>query len=70
MTLARPAKRRCEHTGDVFMMELYDRYYVERQFHRVVRERETYRAWSWFWFACCVVAVTGFVCAFYGIIHA
>ena len=52
------------------MTELHDRDYVERQFHRVVRERETYRAWSWFWFAGCVVAVTGFVCAFYGIIHA
>ena len=32
--------------------------YTERQFHRVVRERETLRAWSWIWF---VLALTGWI---------
>jgi hypothetical protein len=44
--------------------------YLEYQFHRVVRERDRLCLWSWFWFGCCVAAVTGFFCAFYGIIHA
>ena len=44
--------------------------YAEAQFQRVVRERDRLRSWSWFWFAGCIVAVTGFVCALYGIIHA
>ena len=32
--------------------------YMEREFHRVVRDRETYRAWSWIWFA---LALTGWI---------
>ena len=30
--------------------------YLEREFHRVARDRETYRAWSWFW---CATAFIG-----------
>ena len=35
--------------------------YTERQFHRVVRDREMYRFWSWFWFVGCVVGWTALV---------
>jgi hypothetical protein len=30
--------------------------YLERQFHRVVVERDNYRGWSWFWF---ILALAG-----------
>ena len=40
--------------------------YLEHELHRVVRERDNYRAWSWLWFCGCVVA-SAF--AIYGILH-
>ena len=40
--------------------------YLERQFQRVVRERDRLRLWSWFWFG---GFVGSFTVAMYGILH-